>query len=100
MGAAVETGKNLLRQVIIYDMENSVNSFADRKGVKKLHCSLIEKGQLNGRFKNNASPLELYICIATIYRGSLFEWACSDQEELDYDSFKGKVANLLCVQDI
>ena len=96
---ATSSGKELLRSVLIFDLQRGMFSFYDQQGIVNLHTLLIKKGQEVGRFRNPNTPKELYDNTKTIFIGTLFKWCSSDVPDYDREYFKKTVASLLSVSD-
>ena len=97
MNWAADAGKDIVRNVLIYDLNNEISSFIMREKISALHTSLILKGQQNGRFHNLSNANDIYECICVYFKGFLLSWCSSPEEKLDYEAFKTGIAAMLDV---
>lgn len=96
---ATGSGKDLLRNVLIYDLQKANTSFSERPRIVDLHTAIIKKGQETGRFRNLSPATELYENISVMFIGTLFQWCSSEDPEYDRANFKARIGSLLNVSD-
>lgn len=94
-------GKDIFTHGLICGLSTGMQPFSHRHRPKavKLQCSIIKKGQEEGRFLNKAKPEEIYEAIYQAFIGSLYEWCSSSEENYDDEKYKSLVKSILFVQD-
>lgn len=70
-------GIQILRQVLIKNLNQDVGTFRPDNAMKemcKLQCSIIEKGQKVGQFRNRSCPLSLVLLLQQVSHSSALIW--------------------------